>query len=177
VLDSGAPAIRQVTFTADGQSTTRAIKDKAGLTSSSRRAATSSTLSWPRACIWICSPSADAREARRRAASREEAFTAYLHRTAPDLAARLRAGHRTSPVTGMLRTPNHIRRAHGSGWALVGDAGYHRDAVTGQGLSDAATPNCWPPRSTKHYAATPTKAPPSPDTKTGATRPCATSSI
>jgi hypothetical protein len=137
VLDSGAPAIRQVTFTADGQSTTRAIKDKAGLTSSSRRAATSSTLSSPRACIWICSPSADAREARRRAASREEAFTAYLHRTAPDLAARLRAGHRTSPVTGMLRTPNHIRRAHGSGWALVGDAGYHRDAVTGQGLSDA----------------------------------------
>ncbi len=37
----------------------------------------------------------------------------------------------------MLRTPNHIRRAHGPGWALVGDAGYHRDAVTGHGLSDA----------------------------------------
>jgi hypothetical protein len=37
----------------------------------------------------------------------------------------------------MLRTPNQIRRAHGLGWALVGDAGYHRDAVTGHGLSDA----------------------------------------
>jgi 2-polyprenyl-6-methoxyphenol hydroxylase-like FAD-dependent oxidoreductase len=89
------------------------------------------------ACIWICSPSADAHKARRAAASRAEAFTAYLDSTAPELAERLRAGRRTSAVTGMLRTPNHVRRAHGPGWALVGDAGYHRDAVTGHGLSDA----------------------------------------
>ena len=89
------------------------------------------------ACIWICGPSADTHGARRRAASQEEAFTASLHRTAPDLARRLRAGVRTSPVTGMLRTPNFLRRAHGPGWALVGDAGYHRDAVTGHGISDA----------------------------------------
>jgi len=89
------------------------------------------------ACIWICSPSTDARAARRRAASREDAFTASLDRTAPELARRLRAGRRTSPVTGMLRSPNVIRRAHGPGWALVGDAGYHRDPITGHGLSDA----------------------------------------
>ena len=89
------------------------------------------------ACIWICNPTEDAREARRTAASREDAFIAYLRRTAPELAARLRTGRRTSPVTGMLRTPNYLRRAHGPGWALVGDAGYHRDAVTGHGLSDA----------------------------------------
>jgi flavin-dependent dehydrogenase len=89
------------------------------------------------ACIWICSPSTDAREARRAAESREDAFTAYLTRTAPELAARLRAGRRTSPVTGMLRTPNYLRRAYGPGWALVGDAGYHRDAITSHGLSDA----------------------------------------
>ena len=31
VLDSGAPAIRQVTFTADGDSTTRTIKQKSGV--------------------------------------------------------------------------------------------------------------------------------------------------
>jgi len=42
-----------------------------------------------------------------------------------------------SPVTGMLRSPNFVRQAHGAGWALVGDAGYHRDPVTGHGLSDA----------------------------------------
>jgi flavin-dependent dehydrogenase len=89
------------------------------------------------ACIWICSPSTDAREARRKAPSREDAFTAQLERTAPELAQRLLTGQRTSAVTGMLRTPNYVRRAHGPGWALVGDAGYHRDAVTGHGLSDA----------------------------------------
>ena len=33
--------------------------------------------------------------------------------------------------------PNHVRQAAGPGWALVGDAGYHRDAITGHGISDA----------------------------------------
>ncbi len=37
----------------------------------------------------------------------------------------------------MLRQPNQVRHAFGSGWALVGDAGYHRDAVTAHGISDA----------------------------------------
>ena len=89
------------------------------------------------ACIWVRTPSADARAARRRAASRTEAFTTQLQAAAPELAARLRTGQRTSSVTGMLRLPNQLRRAHGPGWALVGDAGYHRDAITGYGLSDA----------------------------------------
>jgi flavin-dependent dehydrogenase len=89
------------------------------------------------ACIWICSPSADAHAARRAAVSREVAFITYLDRTAPQLARRLGAARRTSTVTGMLRTPNYLRRAYGPGWALVGDAGYHRDAVTGHGISDA----------------------------------------
>jgi flavin-dependent dehydrogenase len=89
------------------------------------------------ACIWICSPTADARHGRRLARSREDTFTAHLHRAAPELAARLHHARRTSPVNGMLRAPNHLRRAYGPGWALVGDAGYHRDPVTGHGLSDA----------------------------------------
>jgi len=89
------------------------------------------------ACIWVGTPSTHAHAARRRAASREEAFTAQLEHAAPDLAARLRTAQRTSSVTGMLRAPNQVRRAHGPGWALVGDAGYHRDPVTGHGLSDA----------------------------------------
>ena len=37
----------------------------------------------------------------------------------------------------MLRMPNQLRQAFGPGWALVGDAGYHRDAVTAHGISDA----------------------------------------
>jgi flavin-dependent dehydrogenase len=37
----------------------------------------------------------------------------------------------------MLRQPSQIRQPFGRGWALVGDAGYHRDAVTAHGISDA----------------------------------------
>jgi 2-polyprenyl-6-methoxyphenol hydroxylase-like FAD-dependent oxidoreductase len=32
---------------------------------------------------------------------------------------------------------NFSRQSYGAGWALVGDAGYHKDAVTAQGISDA----------------------------------------
>ena len=89
------------------------------------------------ACIWIGSPAADVHAARRAAASREDAFTAYLQRSAPELAGRLEGARRTAAVAGMLHMPNYLRRVHGPGRALVGDAGDHRDAVTGHGLSDA----------------------------------------
>jgi flavin-dependent dehydrogenase len=89
------------------------------------------------ACIWICNPAADARAVRRRSGSREEAFDALLERSHPELAERLGHARRTSPVQGMLRQPNQVRQAFGPGWALVGDAGYYRDAVTAYGMSDA----------------------------------------
>jgi flavin-dependent dehydrogenase len=89
------------------------------------------------ACIWVCTPSADAKAVRRRAGSRGEAFDTLLERSHPELALRLRHAHRTSPVQGMLRQPNQVRQAFGPGWALVGDAGYYRDAVTAYGMSDA----------------------------------------
>ena len=90
------------------------------------------------ACIWVCLPTVDARAVRRRTGSRGEAFDHLLERSAPALAQRLRqAARRTSPVRGMLRMPNQLRQGFGPGWALVGDAGYHRDAVTAYGISDA----------------------------------------
>jgi 2-polyprenyl-6-methoxyphenol hydroxylase-like FAD-dependent oxidoreductase len=89
------------------------------------------------ACIWVCTPSADAKAVRRRTGSRVEAFGQLLERSAPELAERLRQGRRTSPVQGMLRQPNQLRQAFGPGWALVGDAGYYRDAITAYGISDA----------------------------------------
>ena len=89
------------------------------------------------ACIWVCTPSADAKAVRRRAGSRVEAFGQLLERGAPELAERLRHARRTSPVEGMLRQPNQVRQAFGPGWALVGDAGYYRDAITAYGISDA----------------------------------------
>ena len=89
------------------------------------------------ACIWVCTADADARAARRSAGSTGAAFAAQLHRAAPALAQRLHAARRTSPVSGMLRAPNYLRRAYGPGWALVGDAGFHRDPVSAHGISDA----------------------------------------
>jgi len=89
------------------------------------------------ACIWVLNPTTDARAVHRRAGSRVEAFGQLLERSAPPLAERLRQARRISPVQGMLRQPNQVRQAFGPGWALVGDAGYYRDATTAYGISDA----------------------------------------
>jgi 2-polyprenyl-6-methoxyphenol hydroxylase-like FAD-dependent oxidoreductase len=89
------------------------------------------------ACIWVCTPSTDAAEVRRRADSRIDAFDEMLARSAPELFDRLRQARRTSQVQGVLRQPNQVRQAYGPGWALVGDAGYSHDAVTACGISDA----------------------------------------
>lgn len=37
----------------------------------------------------------------------------------------------------MMRLPAQLVQPVGAGWALVGDAGYHRDANAGHGISDA----------------------------------------
>jgi 2-polyprenyl-6-methoxyphenol hydroxylase-like FAD-dependent oxidoreductase len=55
---------------------------------------------------------------------------------APDFADRLRRARRESRFAGAA-VPNYFRRPYGSGWALVGDAGYNRDFITGQGMTDA----------------------------------------
>ena len=89
------------------------------------------------ACIWVCTPAVDARAVRRTSSSRVSAFGDLVDRAAPQLTERMRNVRRTSPVLGMLRQPNQIRQAYGPGWALVGDAGYYRDAVTAHGISDA----------------------------------------
>jgi 2-polyprenyl-6-methoxyphenol hydroxylase-like FAD-dependent oxidoreductase len=89
------------------------------------------------ACIWVCTLADQAETIRRRTASPAEAFDEMLATAAPELLARLRGARRTSPVRGALRPPNQIRQAFGPGWALVGDAGYHRDPITGHGISDA----------------------------------------
>jgi flavin-dependent dehydrogenase len=89
------------------------------------------------ACIWVCNPAADVKAVRRRTGSRVQAFDELLTGSAPQLAERLRQARRTSPVQGMLRQPNQLRQAFGPGWALVGDAGYYRDAITAYGISDA----------------------------------------
>ncbi len=56
---------------------------------------------------------------------------------APELAARVRNGKREERFVGTADVPNFFRKPYGLGWALVGDAGYHKDPVTGQGITDA----------------------------------------
>jgi 2-polyprenyl-6-methoxyphenol hydroxylase-like FAD-dependent oxidoreductase len=56
---------------------------------------------------------------------------------APALASRVRDGRRAAPFKGTNKLPNYYRRAFGRGWALVGDAAYHRDPITGMGIGDA----------------------------------------
>ena len=55
----------------------------------------------------------------------------------PELAARVRNAKQTERFLGVTDIPNFFRKPSGPGWALVGDAGYHKDPYTGQGISDA----------------------------------------
>jgi 2-polyprenyl-6-methoxyphenol hydroxylase-like FAD-dependent oxidoreductase len=56
---------------------------------------------------------------------------------APTLANRLGSAERVSPFKGTSKLPNFYRHSFGKGWALVGDAAYHRDPLPGMGIGDA----------------------------------------
>src|SRR4030095_5773689 len=56
---------------------------------------------------------------------------------ARDPAVRVRPGTRAERFYGTADVPNYFRTPYGPGWALVGDAGYHKDPITAQGISDA----------------------------------------
>lgn len=55
----------------------------------------------------------------------------------PGLGKRLRRGKRESRWFGLLVGESYYRKPYGPGWALVGDAGYLKDPVTGRGIDDA----------------------------------------
>jgi len=56
---------------------------------------------------------------------------------APDFLRRVRKGRREDKWYGTAGVPGYFRKPYGNGWALVGDAGYNRDPITAQGISDA----------------------------------------
>ena len=56
---------------------------------------------------------------------------------AGSLAERMRGAKRETRFEGTADQPNFFRKPYGPGWALVGDAGYHRDFITGLGITDA----------------------------------------
>jgi 2-polyprenyl-6-methoxyphenol hydroxylase-like FAD-dependent oxidoreductase len=66
----------------------------------------------------------------------DHAFAATLA-MAPSLSERVAAGTRVERFRLTNDTDGFFRTAHGPGWALVGDAGYHKDPITAQGMLDA----------------------------------------
>ena len=54
----------------------------------------------------------------------------------PEFAERVHDARREERFLGMA-VPGYFRKPYGPGWALVGDAGYNKDFITAQGISDA----------------------------------------
>lgn len=55
----------------------------------------------------------------------------------PEVRSRLAKAKRAERIVGMAVPPTYYRRPYGPGWALVGDAGYHKDPSAGHGITDA----------------------------------------
>src|SRR5262249_17954492 len=55
----------------------------------------------------------------------------------PELAGRIESGRREERFYGTADVPNFYRKPFGAGWALVGDAGFHKDPMDALGIADA----------------------------------------
>jgi flavin-dependent dehydrogenase len=67
----------------------------------------------------------------------EGTFYASVESISSELSAQVRAGQPLERWIGTADVPNFFRKPYGPGWALVGDAGYHRDPITGLGIAEA----------------------------------------
>jgi flavin-dependent dehydrogenase len=76
--------------------------------------------------------------------SRQQAVQSDLERSfmavfdlVPGLSERVRGGRREERFYGAANLPNFLRKPFGPGWALVGDAGCHKDPYLALGICDA----------------------------------------
>jgi flavin-dependent dehydrogenase len=69
-------------------------------------------------------------------AALEQYFAATVD-LVPEFAARMHAGRREERFYGAADLPNFFRKPYGPGWALVGDAGHHKDPYLALGIDDA----------------------------------------
>jgi flavin-dependent dehydrogenase len=58
-------------------------------------------------------------------------------RSFPEVASLLDGATAAEHLRGLRTLPNFFRRSTGPGWALVGDAGHHKDPLIARGISDA----------------------------------------
>ncbi len=72
-------------------------------------------------------------------ANRKDVEGAYMKsfELAPEFAERMRGAQREAPFVGARDLPGFFLKPYGPGWALVGDAGYHKHPITAFGISDA----------------------------------------
>ncbi|WP_030567822.1 NAD(P)/FAD-dependent oxidoreductase [Streptomyces aureocirculatus] len=74
------------------------------------------------------------------AAARRDPEAAYLsavESTAPHLYDQLMSAERADRWRGTGDQRNYFRKAHGPGWALVGDAAHHLDSISARGITNA----------------------------------------
>ncbi|GAA1324640.1 NAD(P)/FAD-dependent oxidoreductase [Pseudonocardia xinjiangensis] len=64
-------------------------------------------------------------------------FHETIRRIDPGMAEQVAGGTQLEPYRAIRYPDNFYRVSQGPGWALVGDAGYHKDPFTGKGISDA----------------------------------------
>lgn len=67
----------------------------------------------------------------------EPGFFQVLGANSPGLESDVRRARLVGRLRGFVGGPGFLRRAHGPGWALVGDAGYFKDPLTAHGITDA----------------------------------------
>jgi flavin-dependent dehydrogenase len=84
-------------------------------------------------CLMVAAPIAELPRARR---DIEAHVLAATDRVA-GLGERVREGRREERWFGAAQLPNFMRRPWGDGWALVGDAGVHKDPLMALGICDA----------------------------------------
>jgi flavin-dependent dehydrogenase len=88
---------------------------------------------WDQVCLGVGGEIANFPEFRK---DIEGNYLKVIGRT-PELFEQVRSGKQEQRFMGTADQPNYFRVPYGPGWALVGDAGYHRDFITGLGINDA----------------------------------------
>lgn len=87
------------------------------------------------ACVFVSTPSAAFHRERQLAPA--AFFREVLSATSPELAEAVGRAELTEPLRAFAGRPGVSRRASGPGWALVGDAGWFRDPISANGISEA----------------------------------------
>jgi 2-polyprenyl-6-methoxyphenol hydroxylase-like FAD-dependent oxidoreductase len=67
----------------------------------------------------------------------ESGFFRILEANSPNLREDVGRAHLVGRLRGFGGARGHLRKSHGPGWALVGDAGYFKDPLTAHGITDA----------------------------------------